>query len=283
MTEKKKVALSIIILLLTAFCVIPGFSVPGNQAFAAEQAADVFGEDTGMVLDKADLLTDDEEEKLEQQCGEILGQYGISVPIITTSDIITGDIKEWVRSQYEAYNIQSTGGSGSLMLAVSMGSRTWGIVGFGTAQDVFNTYSRERIGSAVAEKLSDGNYYKAFAKYLSMTEEFLEAAEEGKPYSEANEYKESVNIFLIIGISFAVSFVISLIILLVWKSGMNTRVRQTAAGAYLVEDSFRLTGSSDLFLYRQVNRTRRNRDNGHHGGGGGGGMHSDHSGTSGRF
>lgn len=280
MTGKKKMVLSMIILLAAVFCVISGGAMPGNQSFAGEHAIDVFGADTGMVLDKADLLTDDEEEKLEQQCGEILGQYGISVPIVTTPDVINGDIKEWIRSQYETYDIQSAGGNGSLMLAVSMGSRAWGIVGFGTAQDVFNTYSRERIGSIVAEKLSDGDYYKAFEKYLSMTEEFLEAAEDGKPYSEANEYKESVNVFLIVGISFIISFVVSLIILLVWRSGMNTRVRQNTAGAYLVEDSFRLTGSSDLFLYRTVNRTRRNHDNGQNSGGG---MHSDHSGTSGRF
>ena len=54
----------------------------------------------------------------------------------------------------------------------------------------------------------------------------------------------------------AVAFLISLLICLVWRSKMKTAKLARGADNYVPEGGFRLTGSSDVFLYRSVTRTR---------------------------
>lgn len=230
------------------------------------------------VMDGAGLLTDEEEETLNAVCEQICEEHGISAPIITTGNFGGGDIKDWQRKIFREYDLGVGEDGSGILLAVSMAERDWGIVTFGSAQEAFTTYGREKIGAQVVDYLSDGEYYEAFSTYLRLVDEFLTEAENGEPYSESHRYQEGWRIPLIVAVSFVISLIISLIVVMSWKKSMNTRVRQNSAGAYLTPGSFALSESSDRFLYHTVSRTKRQKESS-----GSGGMHSDSSGTSGKF
>lgn len=234
----------------------------------------------GWVQDDADLLTEEEEESLERECARVSELYRAGVYIVTTPDFGGGDIKDWQRQIFREYGLGADCSDSGIMLAVSMAERDWGLVGFGTAQEAFTTYGRERMGEKFLDDLSDGDYYDAFEKYVSMSEDFLAAAEEGKPYTEDHPYGEGWRIPVIIGISFLLSLSVSLAVVLSWKKSMNTRVRRDGAMEYMKEGSFHLYDRTDRFLYHTVTRSKRETEN--HSGSGGG-MSSDHSGTSGKF
>ncbi len=271
----------IIAALLLAGMLVSAVSLGAGTACMAQEtsnATDAAEGSYGWVQDGAGLLDADEVQELDEACAEVSAKYGAGVYIVTTDDFGGGDIKDWQRSVFDKYDLGLGENNSGIMMAVSMAGRDWGIVGFGDAQPAFTTYGRERIGGLVVDDLSDGDYYDAFSKYVSLADEFMEAETEGAPYSEDNPYKESVSIGLIIVLSFALSFVVSLIIVLVWKKGMDTRVLQDSANEYMKKDSFKLTRSSDVFLYRTVSRTERPKDIDRRGN-----TSSDSSGTSGKF
>ncbi len=234
----------------------------------------------GWVQDDAGLLTAEEEEALETECGHLFQAHDTGVYIITTPDFGGGDIKDWQRQIFSQYDLGADSDGSGVMLAISMAERDWGLVGFGAAQEAFSTYARERLGSLILDDLSDGKFYEAFSGYLSIADDYLSAAEEEKPYTEQHRYREGWRFPVIFGVSFLLSLGISAAVVVSWKKGMNTRVRQKGAMEYLKAGSFYLSNQSDLFLYHTVSRTPRPKSDSSDGGGS---MHSDSSGTSGKF
>lgn len=234
----------------------------------------------GWVQDDAGLLAADEEEALETECRRLFQTYGTGVYIVTTPNFGGGDIKDWQRRIFSQYDLGADSAGSGVMLAISMAERDWGLVGFGSAQEAFSTYARERLGSLILDDLSDGEFYEAFSGYLSIADDYLKAAENGKPYTEQHRYREGWRFPVIFGVSFLLSLGISVAVVMVWKKGMNTRVRQNGAMEYLKSGSFYLSNQSDLFLYHTVSRTKRPKNNSS---GGSGSMRSDSSGTSGKF
>lgn len=259
------------------------FNPAAGRVLAADSDLSVSGEDAvGFVQDDAGLLTAEEVKALEEECTEIVKRYHTSAYIITTPDFGAGDIKDWQREIFAGNSLGAESSGSGVMLAVSMAGRDWGLVGFGTAQEAFTTYGRELIGERILEDLSDGEYYDAFSRYLSMADDYLAAAEKGKPYTEDHPYGQGLRIPVIIGVSFLLSFAVSLGIVMSWKKSMNTRVPQEGAMEYMKEGSFRLYNRTDQFLYHTVSRTKRPEKT-QSGSGSGSRTHSDRSGTSGKF
>lgn len=247
----------------------------GSFACASEASEGSEATESGRVTDGAGLLSESEETDLEEKSEQIYEKYGVSVVIITTEQYEGEDILDWERTLYAS---QSAENGDCLMLGVSMAERDWGMTAYGDAERIFSAYSRETIGEAVVEKLSEGDYAEAFDTYLDMAEQFLEDGAEGVIYSSSHPYREKWNIGLIIIGSFVVSLVISALIVVSWKRKMNTKMLQNSAGAYLKDGRAELTGRSDVFLYHTVSRTRRQKNNNS-----GGSMHSSGNGTSGKF
>jgi len=63
------------------------------------------------------------------------------------------------------------------------------------------------------------------------------------------------NVGITIGVIIALSFLISLIICLVWRAKMKTARIQKKADSYISQGGFSLTGREDKFLYKT--KTRR--------------------------
>ena len=259
--------------------IYPGmFGAIGTAEVSAAGTAPKF---TGWVQDDASLLSSEEEDALEKECARVSEVHGMGVYIVTTQDFGGGDIKNWQRQIFTEYGLGADFAVSGVMLAIRMAARDWGLVGFGEAQGAFTTYGRERMGELILDDLSDGEFYDAFARYVFMADDYLTAYEEGKPYTEDHHYGEGWRIPLIIGVSFLLSLAVSLVIVLTWKKSMNTRVRRDGALEYMREGSFQLSNRTDRFLYHTVSRTKRQKESSS--GSGSGGMHSDHSGTSGKF
>lgn len=59
-----------------------------------------------------------------------------------------------------------------------------------------------------------------------------------------------------------IALIIGLISVMSMKSAMNTAVRQTQAGHYLKEGSFRLSVNRDVFMYTRTERTEKQKQEG---------------------
>lgn len=269
-------------LLCIAMIWIAGLAAESQNGMSEAAAAENVPGFEGWVQDGVGLLTSEEEEALEKECSRVSERYHTGVYIITTPDFGGGDIKIWQNQIFAEYGLGSKTSGGGVMLAISMAERDWGLVGFGAAQEAFTTYGRERLGEKILDDLSDGDFGDAFEKYVSIAEDYLAAAEKGKPYTEDHPYGEGWRIPMIIGVSFLLSFFVSLSVVLSWKKSMNTRVCRDGAMEYMKSGSFHLFNHSDRFLYHTVTRTKRQTET-HSDSGGSSGMHSNSSGTSGKF
>lgn len=263
--------------LLLACILWLGFGVRAQTAEAATAENTKF---EGWVQDDAELLMEEEEERLEAECADVSGRHGAGVYIVTTPDFGGEDIKDWQRRIFDEYGLGAGYAGSGVMLAISMAERDWGLVGFGASEEAFTTYGRERLGEIILDNLSDEEFYNAFSRYVSMADEYLTAAEDGRPYTEDHPYGEAWRIPVIILVSFLLSLLVSLAVVLSWKKSMNTKVRREGAAEYMKEGSFYLSERTDQFLYHTVTRTKRakaedsSRDSG---------TSSDSSGTSGKF
>ena len=64
-----------------------------------------------------------------------------------------------------------------------------------------------------------------------------------------------------IWICIGVGVVIGLIVVLIMKSNLRSVRSQSGAGEYMKRDSFRLTASHEIFLYRTITRVERPQNN----------------------
>ena len=75
-----------------------------------------------------------------------------------------------------------------------------------------------------------------------------------------NSNEGSVPVFE--AIAFAVSLIIGLISVFSMKSAMNTAVKQTEAGHYIKDGSFRLLVNRDVFMYTHTERHEKEQQGG---------------------
>lgn len=140
----------------------------------------------------------------------------------------------------------------------------------------FTDWGKEQINETCVDYFKEGEWYRGFAKYLDMADEYLSKYEMGVPVDtwipdeptlspeEQEEAKRSTSLFSG-GIGGLIS---SLMICLGLRSKNRTEKIATEARDYISHNGVKLNVSHDIFLGRTENRTKINRDSGGHSGGG---------------
>ncbi len=243
-------------------------------------SAELIDPELPRVVDKADLLSDSEEQALSDKIDDIISKYDFDVVILTESGIGGKSPMKFADDyyDYEGYGANS-GGDGVLFL-IDMEFRDWWISTKGYGITVFTDYGIDKIEDIVIPDLSDGEYYDAFETFLSTTEEYIRAADSGKPYDVDNTYNTSADrtrlILFSVAVGLGIGLVVALIVVLVFKSQLKSVKFEYAAREYEVKNSFNVTRSHDVFLYRNVTKRRKPESNG----GGGSSTHRSSSGSS---
>lgn len=217
------------------------------------------------LVDNADLLTDDEESKLQKRLDDMSEKYDMNVIVVTVPDM--GDA---ISSQDFADLWFENGdyGDDGVLLMISMQERDWALSGTGKGEDKFPDAKLESIGQKIKPKLSNGDYYKAFDLYADQVEMKLAGR---------------IPLYWI-GIALAGGALVALIYCSSIKSQLTSVKMQDMADDFIAKDSFHITTSHDTFLYKNTTREYINNDSSRGGGGGhtsSGGGH--HSGASGKF
>ena len=114
----------------------------------------------------------------------------------------------------------------------------------------------------MAAFLGGGDYYGAFDEFIDCCTYEIQGERNGFPF----------NFGLSLGVSLAIGFVVALIATGIMRAKLKSVRTQSAAREYIKPGSMQLTRSTDLFLYRTMDRRRKpqNTSSGSRGGGGGG-------------
>ena len=210
-------------------------------------AASVSAQELDFVTDAAQLLTDQQWEKLETMCMKTAEEYGCGVYIITM-DECGEDPYDMAQRMYHEYDLGIGRERNGVLLLIGIEDRGAGLFIYG--EDA--AYAIDEYGALLLEEeylpyLQEDEWYSALYTYVQTGREYLQVAEEGTPVRKG----DGSTYLIAIGISFAVALIVCLIL----KAGMkNVHIKQEA-GTYIA-GGLNLTARSDRFTHRTETRTK---------------------------
>lgn len=206
------------------------------------------------IVDKADVLSTTQEEKLQLQAEKLVEQYDIDVVIVTVDSLGSKTATAYADDffDYNGYGV-GTKDSGVLFL-LSMEYRDWAISTHGDAIRALTDYGIDTLFDSISEDLADNDFYSAFTSYLNELDVYFKAYEDGDPIDRKITFFD-----LIPGIFFGllVGSITAAIIIWIMTRSMNTARAQNSAQSYVTPGSFDLQIQRDIFLYSRTSRVRR--------------------------
>lgn len=270
----KRLFILLLLLLLVVSVTIPASATQSSQH---------------LVIDDADLLSEQQERLLEEKANDLRNQYQLDIVILTVDTISGNSVQVFADDFYDTNAYQDDG----VLFLLTMQQREWYISTSGNAIEMLTDYRIDLLGDAVVWHFSDGEYYDGFDAYLEKMADYLYAYTHPQAYgsedgikkddygfAEQSDIRPAPNLLLSSGIG----VVVAMIVLLVMRSSMNTKKPQHSAAAYLKNGSFILHTHQDMFLYSRTSKQRKQQSSS----GGGSSVHRSsggrrHGGGGGRF
>lgn len=279
-------------------------------ALAGSLAVPVFAEDAPLlildnptsvyVVDDADLLTSEEEARLEESAREISQRQACDV-VLGTASYLNGATPMEYADDYFDYNGYGYGEDRTgILLLVSMEDRDVWVSTRGEAIQAFTDDGIQYLIEQLFNDLSYGDYAGAFSTYYETADTMLSVYRGTASTQEAEDFNESFDDFVSdsenewnearesnrtgrILFRTVIALVIGLLGAFIPMSVLKSQVRnvhmKTNAANYMRPNSLNLTRNRDVYLY--ANTTSRvietNRGNG--GGHGGSSVHISSSGA----
>ncbi|MGN0612648.1 MAG: TPM domain-containing protein [Porcipelethomonas sp.] len=244
-------------------------------------SAELIDPDLPRVVDDADLLTDEQEADLENKIQNIIDKYDFDVVLLTEDTLDGLTPMEYADDYYDYEGYGANENGDGVLLLVSMEDRDWWISTKGYGIKAFTDYGIEKAGDSFVSFLSDGDYKGGFDSFLEITEDYIKAADSGKPYDTNNTYRSQsdkmTGYVIAVGVGLGIGLIAAIIVVLIFRSQLKSVKFAENAANYEDKNSFNVTRSNDVFLYRNVSKTRRPE---HNSSGGGSSTHSSSSGSS---
>jgi len=222
------------------------FSVLLAVVFCLSMSVMAFAASDANIYDEADLLSDAEETRLGEKLYDIGMQFDVQIAIATVT-YINGSIDVYVEDVYDSMDMGYGANRDGILLLVCMDSREYRILSNGYAGDAIDGSDIDAIGKAIVPDLSDGNYEDAFDTYIDRCEYYLNGYINGFPFN----FGKNLLIAVVIGV------IAGIVVAFVLKRQLKTVRKQNQANVYIKPGSMQLTASNDFFLYRTVNRSRK--------------------------
>lgn len=226
-------------------------------AIALCPAFPAFAENPDKVVDMAEILTEEEEEKLQEQLLDIAETYACDIAVVTVDSYGGKTSTEFTDDYYYENGYGYGSGIDGIILSVSMGDREYYMSTRGKAIDIFTDYGLERMKESFSGYLSDGEYYRAFRKFGELAEQFIVEASENQPYDVNHTYKEKMSLGMKAAIAAISAAVVSALVLAGLLGQLRSVRAKGAAQDYVRDGSFHVTRHRDIFLYRTVSRIKR--------------------------
>ena len=265
---KKNILITILTLALCLFMVVPVLA-------EGENAEDGFADEYYRFMDMASLLSDENVDSLTTRLDELSLRQKMDVVIATTNTLEGKSVVEYADDLYDYCSFGYGTNRDGLILVISMEDNDWYISTCGYGITVFTDAGIEYIGKQIVPYLSDEDFVGAFTTYITLCDEFITQARTDKPYDIGNLPREPLSPGWILA-CLIISFMLSCITVGKMKAKLTTVRAQAAANSYMKNDSMNITDSREMFLYKNVTRTKRSSESSS----GGSSTHTSSSGTS---
>ena len=204
-------------------------------------------ENEEFLYDEADLLTDEQEAELVKKLAEVSHATNAQIVIATIASMDGGDIDSFVDYLYDSMGFGYGENHDGVLLLVCMDPREYRILSNGYAGTAIGPDQIDTLCDFMETYLPNGHYVAAFNSFADQCGEFLEYYQMGSPFKVG----KNLTISLIIGI------IAGLIVAFVLKSQLKSVRKQDQAHRYVKPGSMTVDSQYDIFLYRTVTRTQK--------------------------
>ena len=208
---------------------------------------DILEVEEDFLFDDADLLSDSEESELNQKLMEVSYARNAQIVIATIASMDGGDIDGFVHYLYDSMGFGYGENRDGALLLVCMNPRQYRILSNGYAGVAIGPDQIDTLCDFMETYLPNGRYVAAFNSFADQCDEMLEYYQAGSPFKAG----KSLAISLIIGI------LAGLIVAFVLKGQLKSVYKQNQAHVYVKQGSMQVNIQQDIFLYRNVTRTKR--------------------------
>ena len=231
---------------LFAALAVPAFAVEGGFA-------DLYYR----MSDSAGVLTEDEDNELEDALEELSLRQSFDVTIATIESLESVDYDSMEAYADDLYDFCQFGYGSDMdgvLLLVSVGDRKWHISTCGYGITAFTDAGIQYLGQQMTPFMADGDYAGAFRTFVQWSDTYIDAARAGHPYDVNNLPREPLSLMYLF-LALGIGLVLAWVVVGVMKSQLRSVAFQENAASYVREGSMNLTNSRELFLYRDVQRT----------------------------
>lgn len=214
-------------------------SVP---AFAAQ--------DTKRLYDNADILKESEEKDLINRLDSVSEEYKVDIIIATVETVGADTSDKYVNDFYDANNCGYGNNKDGVLLLVTMKERDYRILSNGLGADAISSDEIEEIGDAISSSLSNSKYVDAFNTYIDKCEYQIDGEINGFPFP----FIKNLIVSLVIGL------IVAFIATSIMKGKLKSVQRQLMATEYTKKGSMKVSTSSDIFLYRTLEKREKEKD-----------------------
>ena len=214
---------------------------------AAETTDAAMPENEQLLYDEADLLTDSEEVTLVEKLKDVSRACNAQLVVVTIASMDGGDIDSYVDYLYDSMGFGYGENHDGVLLLVCMDPREYRILSNGYAGTAIGPDQIDTLCDFMETYLPNGHYTSAFHSFVDQSGEFLEYYLMGSPFKVG----KSLAISLIIGI------IAGLIVAFILKGQLKSVRKQDQAYGYVKPGSMTVNIQYDIFLYRTVTRTKK--------------------------
>ena len=228
---------------------VMAFLEAAAEYFPAESVTEpvIRDEDVCFLYDDADLLTDGEEATLAAKLGEISYARNTQLVICTIASMDGGDVDEFLPFLYDSMGFGFGENHEGVLLLICMDPREYRILSNGYAGEAIGPDQIDTLCDFMDTYLPNGQYVAAFNSFATQCDEMLEYYQAGSPF----KFGKSLMISLAIGI------LVGVIVAFVLKAQLKSVRKQTTAYVYEKQGSMHVDYQYDIFLYRNVTRTKK--------------------------
>lgn len=265
---KKNILITMLTLVLCLFMIVPALA-------EGENTGDGFADEYYRLLDMASLLSDEDVDSLTARLDELSLRQKMDVVIATTNTLEGKSVVAYADDLYDNCSFGYGADRDGLILVISMEDNDWYISTCGYGITAFTDAGIKYIGEQIVPYLSDKDFAGAFATYITLCDEFITQARTDKPYDIGSLPRKPMSPAWIL-VCLISGLILSCVTVGKMKAKLTTVRAQAAANSYMKNDSMNITDSREMFLYKNVTRTKRSNESS----GGGSSTHTSSSGTS---
>lgn len=166
------------------------------------------------VYDNAGILSEAEEESLNQLCLEASNKTESDFVIVTVESLEGKSVTAYAEDffDYNGFGYEKEKGTGTIFL-ISMEERDIAFSTSGDCEELFSGSASDKIIEKVSSYLSNGDYYNGFVTYINMAKEYIE-----------NEGKWNSQKILDLLIQIVASVVVASVVIWIMYSGSKSKM-----------------------------------------------------------